>query len=123
MRIMEITITEIIKRGCIRLISLILITIPLFACYPILTLLGFSEKISTFSTVCLSVVVYFSTIKWVEPFLQPFLRRTMALHVIPSILFAIILLLRCLPFSDLNVRERLEENRYKRSNTERQSVE
>ena len=110
MQIAEMTITEIIKRGCIRLINLILITIPLFACYPILTLLGFSEKISVSSTVCLSVVVYFSTIRWVEPFL----RLIVALRVIPVILFAIIFLLRWLPFSDSNVRERLEENRHKR---------
>ena len=108
--IAKITITEIIKRSCIRLISLILITIPLFASYPILILFGFSEKISTFSTVCLSVVLYFSTIRWVEPFL----RRTVALRVTPLILFIIILLLRWLPISDSNVRERLEENRDKR---------
>ena len=110
MKIMKVIITEMLKRICIRLMSLVLIAIPLFACYPLLILLGFSERISTVTTIVLSVVAYFSMIRWVEPFL----RRTVALSMVPLILLGIVFLLRLFPFRLSDVQERLEKNRDKR---------
>ena len=49
---------ELIKEKTLWLIGAVLITIPLIACYPILRLLGFSAKIGTVVTVCLSIIAY-----------------------------------------------------------------
>ena len=60
---------ELIKEKTLWLIGAVLITIPLIACYPILRLLGFSAKIGTIVTVCLSIIVYILLVIRIEPFL------------------------------------------------------
>ena len=68
---------ELIKEKTLWLIGAVLITIPLIACYPILRLLGFSAKIGTIVTVCLSIIVYILLVIRIEPFLRkilPFIR-------------------------------------------------
>ena len=67
---------ETIKEKTLRLIGLILITIPLMACYPILLYLGLSIKITTIVTVCVSIIAYIMLVTRIEPFLSrvlPFL--------------------------------------------------
>lgn len=67
---------ETIKEKTLRLIGLILITIPLMACYPILLHLGLSIKITTIVTVCVSIIAYIMLVTRIEPFLPkvlPFL--------------------------------------------------
>ena len=61
---------EIIKEKTLWLIGAVLITIPLIACYPILRLLGFSAKIGTIVTVCLSIIAYILLVIRIEPFLR-----------------------------------------------------
>lgn len=61
---------ELIKEKTLWLIGAVLITIPLIACYPILRLLGFSAKIGTILTVCLSIIAYISLVIRIEPFLR-----------------------------------------------------
>ena len=64
---------ELIKEKTLWLIGAVLITIPLIACYPILRLLGFSAKIGTIVTVCLSIIVYILLVIRIEPFLRKIL--------------------------------------------------
>ncbi len=61
---------EIVKEKTLWLIGAVLITIPLIACYPILRLLGFSAKIGTVVTVCLSIIAYILLVIRIEPFLR-----------------------------------------------------
>ena len=61
---------EIIKEKTLWLIGAVLITVPLIACYPILRLLGFSAKIGTVVTVCLSIIAYIFLVIRIEPFLR-----------------------------------------------------
>lgn len=61
---------ELIKEKTLWLIGAVLITIPLIACYPILRLLGFSAKIGTVVTVCLSIIAYIFLVIRIEPFLR-----------------------------------------------------
>ena len=61
---------ETIKEKTLRLIGLVLITIPLMACYPILLYLGLSTKIATIATVCLSGIAYILLVIRIEPFLR-----------------------------------------------------
>ena len=66
-----------IKEKTLRLIGLILITIPLMACYPILLYLGLSIKIATIATACLSGIAYIFLVIRIEPLLRqilPFIR-------------------------------------------------
>lgn len=68
---------EIIKQKTLRLIGLVLITIPLMACYPILLYLGLSQRISTIATVLLSGAAYILLVTHIEPVLRrilPFMR-------------------------------------------------
>lgn len=70
-------LTEVIKQKTLRLIGLVLITIPLMACYPTLCLLGFSGRISTIATVLLSGAAYILLVTRIEPLLRrmlPFIR-------------------------------------------------
>lgn len=62
-----------IKEKTLRLIGLVLITIPLMACYPILLYLGLSTKIATIAIVCLSGIAYILLIIRIEPFLRKIL--------------------------------------------------
>ena len=62
-------IRETIKEKTLRLIGLILITIPLLVCYPTLVHLGFSVKIATIATVCLSIIAYILLVTRIEPLL------------------------------------------------------
>ena len=62
-------IRETIKEKTLRLIGLILITIPLLVCYPTLLHLGFSVKIATIVTVCLSIIAYILLVTRIEPLL------------------------------------------------------
>ena len=62
-------IRETIKEKTLRLIGLILITIPLLVCYPTLLHLGFSVKIATIATVCLSIIAYILLVTRIEPLL------------------------------------------------------
>ena len=110
MKITEMTIIEMIKHSCIRLIGLVLIAIPLMMCYPILFLLGFSERVSTITTAILSVFAYVLLIRYFEPIL----RRTLALRLIPLIFLVIVLVLRFLPFSPPKVQDNLEKERLRR---------
>ena len=64
---------ETIKEKTLRLIGLVLITIPLMACYPILLYLGLSVKIAVIVTVCLSGVAYILLVIRIEPFLRKIL--------------------------------------------------
>ena len=64
---------EIIKEKALRLIGLVLITIPLMVCYPILMYLGLSTKIATIAIVCLSGIAYILLIIRIEPFLRKIL--------------------------------------------------
>lgn len=61
---------ETIKEKTLRLIGLVLITIPLMACYPILLYLGLSTKIAIIAIVCLSGIAYILLIIRIEPFLR-----------------------------------------------------
>ena len=68
---------ETIKEKTLRLIGLILITIPLMTCYPILLYLGLSIKIATIATACLSGIAYILLVIRIEPLLRqilPFIR-------------------------------------------------
>ena len=68
---------ELVKEKTLRLIGLVLITIPLMACYPILLYLGLSQRISTIVTVPLSGAAYILLVTCIEPFLRrmlPFVR-------------------------------------------------
>ena len=67
---MKMNMREIIKEKTLRLIGLVLITIPLMACYPILLHLGLSIKIAVIVTVCLSGVAYILLVIRIEPFLR-----------------------------------------------------
>ena len=67
---MKMNVREIIKEKTLRLIGLVLITIPLMACYPILLHLGLSIKIAVIVTVCLSGVAYILLVTRIEPFLR-----------------------------------------------------
>lgn len=62
-------IRETIKEKTLRLIGLILIVIPLMACYPLLFYIGLSVKISTIITVCLSIIAYILLVTRIEPLL------------------------------------------------------
>lgn len=62
-------IRETIKEKTLRLIGLILIVIPLMACYPLLFYIGLSVKISTIITVYLSIIAYILLVTRIEPFL------------------------------------------------------
>ena len=62
-------IRETIKEKTLRLIGLILITIPLLVCYPTLLHFGFSVKIATIATVCLSIIAYILLVTRIEPLL------------------------------------------------------
>ena len=62
-------IRETIKEKTLRLIGLILITIPLMACYPVMLYLGLSIKIATIVTVCLSIIAYILLVTRIEPLL------------------------------------------------------
>ena len=62
---------ELVKEKTLRLIGLVLITIPLMACYPILLYLGLSQRISTIVTVPLSGAAYILLVTCIEPFLPP----------------------------------------------------
>ena len=64
---------ETIKEKTLRLIGLVLITIPLMACYPILLYLGLSTKIATIAIVCLSGIAYIFLLIRIEPFLRKIL--------------------------------------------------
>ena len=64
---------ELIKEKTLWLIGAVLITIPLMTCYPILRLLGFSVKIGTIVTVCLSIIAYILLVIRIEPFLRKIL--------------------------------------------------
>ncbi|MDE0553654.1 MAG: hypothetical protein OXI24_05535 [Candidatus Poribacteria bacterium] len=64
---------ETMKEKTLRLIGLVLITIPLMACYPILLYLGLSVKIAAIVTVCLSGVAYILLVIRIEPFLRKIL--------------------------------------------------
>lgn len=66
-------IRETIKEKTLRLIGLILITIPLMAFYPILLHLGMSIKIATIATVCLSGIAYILLVIRIEPLLRQIL--------------------------------------------------
>ena len=61
---------ELVKEKTLRLIDLVLITIPLMACYPILLYLGLSQRISIIATVLLSGAVYIVLVTCIEPFLR-----------------------------------------------------
>ena len=68
---------ETLKEKTLRLIGLILITIPLMACYPILLYLGLSQQISIIAMVLLSGAAYVLLVTRIEPFLLqmlPFVR-------------------------------------------------
>ena len=70
-------IIELIKEKTLWLIGAVLITVPLLACYPILRLLGLSEKIASIATVCLTGVAYVLLVTFIKPFLRkilPFIR-------------------------------------------------
>ena len=60
---------QTIKEKTLRLVGLVLITIPLMACYPILLYLGLSTKIATITIVCLSGIAYILLIIRIEPLL------------------------------------------------------
>ena len=62
-------IIETLKQQTLRLIGLLLITISLMACYPILLHLGLSIKIAVIFTVCLSGIAYVLLVTHIEPFL------------------------------------------------------
>ena len=51
-------IAEMVKQKCFRLMVLLLISVPLMVCYPIVLILGVSPGVSSFAVVLLSVVVY-----------------------------------------------------------------
>ena len=62
-------IRETIKEKTLRLIGLILIVIPLMACYPLLFYIELSVKIATIATVCLSFIAYILLVTRIEPLL------------------------------------------------------
>ena len=61
---------ELVKEKTLRLIGLVLITIPLMACYPMLLYLGLSQRISTIAVVLLSGAAYILLITRIEPVLR-----------------------------------------------------
>lgn len=61
---------ETLKEKTLRLIGLVLITIPLMACYPILLYLGLSQRISIIATVLLSGAAYILLVTRIEPVLR-----------------------------------------------------
>lgn len=70
-------VIELIKEKTLWLIGAVLITIPLLACYPILRLLGLSERVTSIATVCLTGVAYILLVTCIKPFLRkilPFIR-------------------------------------------------
>ena len=69
-------VVKLIKEKTLRLIGLVLITIPLMACYPILLYLGLSQRISTIVTVLLSGAAYILLVIRIEPFLRQILPFT-----------------------------------------------
>lgn len=58
-----------IKQKTLPLIGLVLITIPLMTCYPILRFLDFPSNIATIATACLSGVGYVLLVTYIETFL------------------------------------------------------
>ena len=67
---------EMIKQKTLRLLGLVLIAVPLIACYTILRILNVSANITMIVTVCLSGIVYFLLVTRIEPLLSrmlPFL--------------------------------------------------
>lgn len=74
---LKMNMIETIKQKTLRLIGLVLITIPLMGCYPILLYLGLSQRISTIATVLLSGTAYILLVALIEPLLRrilPFIR-------------------------------------------------
>ena len=69
-------IKETIKEKTLRLIGLVLITIPLIASYTTLRLFDLSARIATIATVCLSGIAYFILVIYFEPFLRRMLSLT-----------------------------------------------
>ena len=69
-------IRETIKEKTLRLIGLVLITIPLMACYPTLLYLGLSRRISVITTVLLSGAAYILLVTRIEPVLRRILPFT-----------------------------------------------
>lgn len=110
MKITDMKITDMIKHSLVRLVGLVLITIPLIACYPIMVFLGLPTPSSAIATACLTAVAYFWLIRRVEPIL----RRVLSLELVPLMLLVAIFLLRFLPFESPKIQENLEENRHKR---------
>ena len=110
MKITDMKITDMIKHSLVRLVGLVLITIPLIACYPIMVFLGLPTPSSAIATACLTAVAYFWLIRRVEPIL----RRVLSLELVPLILLVAIFLLRFLPFESPKIQENLEETRHKR---------
>ena len=115
MKITDMKIMDMIKHNLVRLVGLILITIPLLACYPIMVVLGLPTPISVIATACLTVIAYFGMICRVEPVL----RRVLSLELVPLMLLVVIFLLRFLPFESPKIKENLEENRHKRITTKK----
>ena len=71
------SITETLKEKTLRLIGLVLITIPLMACYPMLLYLGSSQRVAIIATVLLSGAAYILLVTRIEPILRralPFIR-------------------------------------------------
>ena len=76
---------ETIKEKTLRLIGLILITIPLMTCYPILLHLGVSIEIATIATACLSGIAYILLVIRIEPRLRqilPFKREGSGIRIV-----------------------------------------
>lgn len=69
---------EVIREKTLWLIGVVLITIPLMVCYPILLYLGLSQQISTIITVFLSGAAYILLVPRIEPVLRrrlPFMEK------------------------------------------------
>lgn len=60
---------EMIKQKTLRLLGLVLIAVPLIACYTILRILNVSANITMIVTVCLSGIVYLLLVTHIEPLL------------------------------------------------------
>ena len=58
-----------IKQKTLRLLGLVLIAVPLIACYTILRIFNLSANITAIITVCLSGIVYLLLVTRIEPFL------------------------------------------------------
>lgn len=69
-------VVKLIKEKTLRLTGLVLITIPLVACYPMLLYLGLSQRISTIAMVLLSGTAYILLVTRIEPFLRQILPFT-----------------------------------------------